>query len=111
MKERTKTRIRHKHFRLDSIKLLRAKKLLRADTETETIERALDLVLSEHRRNQLAREANERFLDSGIKIKINDVHRGLGTEIAALFQKTPLMTDIPELRGHKIRPASFVRRK
>jgi hypothetical protein len=64
-----KTRIRHKHFRLDSSKISRAQKLLRADTETETIERALDLVLSEHRRNQLAWEANERFLESGIEIK------------------------------------------
>jgi len=64
-----KARIRHKHFRLDSTKIARAQKLLRTDTETETIERALDLVLSEHRRNQLAWEANERFLDSGIEIK------------------------------------------
>jgi hypothetical protein len=64
-----KTRIRHKHFRLDSNKISRVQKLLRADTETETIERALDLVLSEHRRNQLAWEANERFLESGIEIK------------------------------------------
>ena len=64
-----KKRIRHKHFRLDSNKISRAQKLLRADTETETIERALDLVLSEHRRNQLAWEANERFLESGIEIK------------------------------------------
>lgn len=63
-----KARIRHKHFRLDSTKISRAQKLLRADTETETIERALDLVLSEHRRNQLAWEANERFLASGVEI-------------------------------------------
>jgi hypothetical protein len=65
----SKTRIRHKHFRLDSWKISRAQKLLRAETETETIERALDLVLSEHRRNLLAWEANERFLQSGIEIK------------------------------------------
>ena len=64
-----KSRIRHKHFRLDSTKISRAQKLLRADTETETIERALDFVLSEHRRNQLAWEANERFVESGIKIE------------------------------------------
>ena len=64
-----KVRIRHKHYRLDSRKISRAQKLLRADTETETIERALDLVLSEHRRNQLAWEANERFVESGIEIK------------------------------------------
>jgi hypothetical protein len=64
-----KPRIRHKHYRLDSRKISRAQKLLRADTETETIERALDLVLSEHRRNQLAWAANERFVESGIEIK------------------------------------------
>ena len=109
MKDPTKARIRHKHFRLDSIKILRAKKLLRADTETETIERALDLVLSEHRRDQLAREASERFRESGIEIK--DVHGGLGTEIATRFKKLGLVVDIPELRGHKIRPPSFARGK
>jgi len=64
-----KARIRHKHYRLDARKISRAQKLLRADTETETIERALDLVLSEHRRNQLAWETNERFVESGIEIK------------------------------------------
>jgi hypothetical protein len=64
-----KSRIRHKHFRLDSNKISRAQKLLRADTETETIERALDFVLSEHQRNQLAWEANQRFLVSGIEVK------------------------------------------
>lgn len=63
-----KSRLRHKHFRLDSIKIARAQKLLRADTETETIELALDLVLSEHRRNQLAWEGTERFLKSGVEI-------------------------------------------
>ena len=64
-----KARVRHKHFRLDSNKISRAQKLLRADTETETIERALDFVLSEHRRNQLAWEANTRFLESGVEIE------------------------------------------
>ena len=64
-----KARVRHKHFRLDSKKISRAQKVLRAETETETIERALDLVLSEHRRNQLAWDATERFLRSGIEIK------------------------------------------
>jgi plasmid stability protein len=32
---------------------------------------------------------------------------GLGTEIAALFNKVGLHSDIPELRGHEIKPASF----
>jgi plasmid stability protein len=32
---------------------------------------------------------------------------GLGTEIASLFSKIGLDADIPELRGHEIKPASF----
>jgi len=59
----------HKHFRLDPVKIRRAQKALRVRTETETIERALDLVLSEQRRNRLAAEANERFAASGITVK------------------------------------------
>ena len=59
----------HKHFRLDPVKIRRAQKVLRADTETEAIERALDLVLSEHQKNRLAAQANERFAGSGITIK------------------------------------------
>ena len=35
--------------------------------------------------------------------------RGLGTEIASLFTKAGLDADIPELRGHAIKPASFSR--
>ena len=33
--------------------------------------------------------------------------RGLGTEIASLFRKTGLDSDIPELHGHGIKPASL----
>lgn len=39
--------VRHKHLKLDQSKIDRAKKLLGAATEQETIERALDLVLAE----------------------------------------------------------------
>lgn len=59
----------HKHFRLDAVKIKRAQKALRAATETETIERALDLVNSEHQRNLKALEANKRFLRSGAEIR------------------------------------------
>jgi hypothetical protein len=59
----------HKHFQLDSVKIRRAQKALRAKTETETIDRALDLAISEARSNRLALEANERFFKSGIQIK------------------------------------------
>jgi hypothetical protein len=72
-----KSRMRHKHFRLDSGKISRAQKVLNAETETETIDRALDMVISEHRRNQLAWEANQRFLESGIELR--DVY-GKGTD-------------------------------
>lgn len=59
----------HKHFRLDPVKIKRAKRVLRARTETEAIERALDLVISEYQTNRLLQKANERFLRSGITIK------------------------------------------
>ena len=50
-------------------KIKRAQRLLRAGTETEAIDRALDKVIAEHERNRLTRKANERFVRSGIKIK------------------------------------------
>jgi hypothetical protein len=43
----------HKHFQLDAAKLRRAQRMLRADTETEAIERALDMVIAEHERIRL----------------------------------------------------------
>lgn len=61
-------RIEHKHFRLDAAKIKRAQRFLKAGTQTETLERALDAVIAEHERNRLTRDANERFLKSGIKI-------------------------------------------
>jgi len=66
----------HKHFQLDSVKIKRAQKALRAKTETEAIERALDLAIAEHESNRLALEATERFVKSGIDIK--DVYGTLG---------------------------------
>ena len=39
--------LRHKHLQLDQGKLNRARRILGAKTETETLERALDLVVSE----------------------------------------------------------------
>jgi hypothetical protein len=32
---------------------------------------------------------------------------GLGTEISGLFANAGLCSDIPELRGHEVKPASF----
>jgi hypothetical protein len=38
-----------------------------------------------------------------------DAVGGLGTEIASLFAKVGLEEDIRELRGYRIKPASFSR--
>jgi hypothetical protein len=65
----------HKHFQLDAVKIKRAQKVLQARTETEAIERALDLAIAEHEKNRLVVEASERFLKSGIAIK--DVYGSL----------------------------------
>jgi hypothetical protein len=59
----------HKHFRLDAAKLKRAQKLLDAPTETETVERALDLAIAEEERDRRVREAHEEFFRSGIEIR------------------------------------------
>lgn len=64
-----RNRIVHKHFRLDVAKIKRAQRLLKTGTETETVDRALDVVIAEHERNRLTREANERFVKSGIEIR------------------------------------------
>lgn len=58
----------HKHFQLDALKIKRAQKALGVKTETETIERALDLAIAEQERNRLTQEAHERFFKSGIQI-------------------------------------------
>jgi len=42
---------------------------LHAQTETESIERALDFAIAEHEKNPLALHATERFIKSGIEIK------------------------------------------
>jgi hypothetical protein len=59
----------HKHFQLDAAKIRRAKKVLQAKTETEAIDRALDLAIGEHEKNRRLAEANRRFFKSGIEIR------------------------------------------
>ena len=53
--------------------------------------------MEEEVREILRNAVNEEDLPAG----------GLGSEIAALFAKAGLAFDIPELRGHKIKPATF----
>lgn len=64
----TRTRTVHKNFRLDPEQISRAQKVLGAATETETIVRALDHVISEAERDRITAAANRRFLKSGIII-------------------------------------------
>ncbi|MGH9342442.1 MAG: hypothetical protein ACRD19_01560 [Terriglobia bacterium] len=59
----------HKHFRLDAVKLKRAQRMLKTKTETETVERALELAIDEQERERVVRAAHERFLRSGIAIR------------------------------------------
>jgi hypothetical protein len=65
----------HKYFWLDAAKIKRAQKALGAKTQTETIDRALDLVISQARRNRLVQAANRRFPRSGVEIE--DVYGNL----------------------------------
>jgi len=58
-----------KHFCLDPAKIKRAQRVLRAGTETETIERALDLVISEDEGNRLMAQANDQFVMRGIDMR------------------------------------------
>jgi len=53
--------IRHKHLQLDQNKLTRAKTVLGAKTETETIERALALVVDEHELDKPLKRAKGRI--------------------------------------------------
>ena len=50
-------------------------------------------------------EARE-ILRSAVQ-KDNALTGGLGSDIAALFAKAGLDSEIPELRGHQVQPASF----
>ena len=52
---------RHRHLQLDQAKLTRAKAVLGAKTETEAIERALALVVEEHRLDQLLKWVKGRM--------------------------------------------------
>ncbi len=53
--------------------------------------------MEEEVREILRNAINEESVPSG----------GVGTEIAALFSKVGLGTDIPELKGHGIEPVEF----
>jgi hypothetical protein len=67
--------LKNKHLILDQTKLTAAQQILEAKTETETIERALDLVIAEGEKNRQASAAHEQFLEAAIQsnLVIHDV--------------------------------------
>jgi hypothetical protein len=58
------TAFRHKHLRIDQLKLDEARRVLEAETETETLDRALAVVVSEARI-----DAALRRLGSKVRLK------------------------------------------
>ena len=66
---------KRKHLILNQAKLNQAKKILGTRTETETIELALEAVISEAEKDKKALKATADFLKSNIEIR--DVHGNL----------------------------------
>ena len=91
----------HKHYRLDEVKIKRAQKVLKAGTETETLDRALEAVIAEDERNRLTREANERFVKSGIEIR--DVYGKLEEKRRQKPEAKPPVAIINKRRVRKFR--------
>lgn len=52
--------VRHKHIRIDQTKLDKARKVLAAATETETLDRALTLVVSEAEVDAVLRDVSRK---------------------------------------------------
>jgi hypothetical protein len=60
---------KNKHLILDQGKLKKAQQVLSAKTETETVERAIDLVINEAEKDRRAWAATEKLVRSGIQVK------------------------------------------
>jgi hypothetical protein len=70
MKQSSSKRVpKHKHLLLNQGKIEKAQKALGARTETETIERALEIVIGEAEKNRCAWAATEKFVKNGIQIR------------------------------------------
>lgn len=52
--------VRHKHIRIDQVKLDKARRVLAAATETETLDRALTLVVSEAEVDAVLRQVSRK---------------------------------------------------
>ncbi len=79
MMETTTSARRNKHLILNQAKLERAKKILGVSTETETVEIALERVITEAETNKKLWSAHDRFVKSVIAsgLEIEDVYGNL----------------------------------
>ncbi len=59
------------------------------------------------RRNGHSMEEEIRDILRSAAVEENPPSGGLGKEIAGLFRKVGLEADVPELRGHRIKPFEF----
>jgi plasmid stability protein len=59
------------------------------------------------RRNGRSMEEEVRDILRSAVVEAERPAGGLGTDISALFSQGGLTSDIPELRGHEIKPLSF----
>ena len=64
-----KPQLAHKHLRLDTKVLKRLQKAMSAKTETETVNRAMKMALSEYERERLVDEAHWALQQSGVVIR------------------------------------------
>jgi hypothetical protein len=55
--------LRYKHLRLDQDKIERAKKILKAKTETEAMDKALERVIQEERERVRRKELMKRIIE------------------------------------------------
>ncbi len=78
MSTTTKNR-KNKHFILDQIRLKKAQNVLGTKTETETIEIALERIITEAEKDKKAWAAQDRFIKDAIKegLVFEDVFRHL----------------------------------
>ena len=83
-----RARIAYKQYRLDGRKIKLAQKILGATTETETIERALEVVIAARERERRIRRAHDKFLKSGIQIQ--DAYGNLETAVSRSLSRPPL---------------------
>lgn len=71
----------------------------------ETVKAKLQQRAKRHGRST---EEEVRDILRNVVISEDDVPAGgLGTEISSLFSKVGLRSDVPELRGHQVKPVIF----